>query len=175
MKRFSILLVILVGALFMGACGAGNSTAESEPADEGPVNADERAASEASSGADAVGEEIPVPGGTFTRVSPDELKEAMEEEDLVLINTHVPFAGDLPGTDFSIPYDEIDRNTERLPDKGARIALYCLGGPMSDEASRTLVELGYTNVWDLGGGMEAWGGGGGPPPHNPPTPPLEGA
>lgn len=152
MKRFSILLVVLFGAMFLGACGASDSTAENGSAPEETVNAGEQS----SSGGGAVGEEISVSGGAFTRVSPEEMKGAMEEEDLMLINTHVPFAGDILGTDLSIPYDEIGQNTERLPDKDARIALYCLGGPMSDEASRTLVELGYTNVWDLGGGMEAW-------------------
>jgi len=27
---------------------------------------------------------------------------------------------------------------------------------MSDIAARTLVGLGYTDVWDLAGGMDAW-------------------
>lgn len=157
MKRFSILLVILVGASFLGACGESDSTAGSGPSDEESANGGERASSDTSA---EVGEEIPVPGGTFTRVSPEELKESLEAGDVVLVNTHVPFAGDIPGTDLSIPYNEIGRNTGRLPGKGARIALYCLGGPMSDEASRTLVRLGYTNVRDLGGGMEAWRAGG---------------
>lgn len=154
MKRFLVPLIVLAGALFLGACGASDSASESGLAPEGPVNAVERAGGEAGGG--AVGEEISVSGGTFTRVSPEELKGTMETEDLVVVNTHVPFAGDIPGTDLSIPYDEIAGNTDKLPGKDARIALYCLGGPMSDEASRTLVELGYTNVWDLGGGMEAW-------------------
>lgn len=141
MKRLSIPLVILFGALFLGACGATDSTAEG--GSSGSVNG-------------GAGEEISTPDGTFTRVSPDALKAAMEGEDIVLVNTHVPFAGDIPGTDLSIPFDEIGQNLDRLPGKDARIALYCLGGPMSDEASRTLVRLGYTNVWDLDGGMEAW-------------------
>jgi len=27
---------------------------------------------------------------------------------------------------------------------------------MSEEASRALIELGYTQVWDVPGGMNAW-------------------
>jgi rhodanese-related sulfurtransferase len=80
-----------------------------------------------------------------------------KQEGVTLVNTHVPFQGKLPRTDLSIPYDEIGRSLDELPKgKDAKVALYCLGGPMSAVAAETLVGLGYTNVWDLGGGMEAW-------------------
>lgn len=102
------------------------------------------------------GQRIQAEGGSFTRVSPEELNRAMGEQNLVLVNTHIPYAGDLPGTDLSVPYDEIDENLDRLPGRDERIVLYCEGGPMSDEAARTLVSLGYSNVWDLDGGMDAW-------------------
>lgn len=106
---------------------------------------------------EAPGERVSVDGGTFTRVSPVELRSMMDEEDFPLVNVHVPFAGNIPDTDLSIPYDEIEQNLDRLPaDKDARIVLYCLGGPMSFDAAETLVGLGYTNVSDLDGGMEAW-------------------
>ena len=103
-----------------------------------------------------MGERIPAPGGSFTRVSPEELRSAMREGEIELINTHVPFEGDIPGTDLSIPYDEIRRNLEQLPGKKEEIALYCRSGRMSAAAAETLVGLGYKNVWDLKGGMIAW-------------------
>lgn len=91
--------------------------------------------------------------------SPDELKSTMKKDDVRLINTHIPFQGYLPNTDLSIPYEEIGQKTnlQKLPEnKDAKIVLYCKGGPMSYEAAGTLVKLGYTNVMDLDGGMDAW-------------------
>ena len=53
-------------------------------------------------------------------------------------------------------YDESGSRAYRLAGKNARIAVYCRSGRMSAEASQTLVEVGYTDVWGLGGGMLAW-------------------
>ena len=57
---------------------------------------------------------------------------------------------------MQIPYNDIEALTSALPDKNAPIILYCRSGRMSEEASRALVELGYTQIWDVPGGMNAW-------------------
>jgi rhodanese-related sulfurtransferase len=104
-----------------------------------------------------VEEQVSVSGGSYVRISATELEAMLNNKDFTLVNTHIPFEGNIPGTDLSIPYNEIDQNLGLLPtDKNAKIVLYCRSGRMSAEAAETLVKLGYTNIWDLAGGMIAW-------------------
>ncbi len=51
----------------------------------------------------------------------------------------------------------METNLAKLPqDKGAKIVLYCRSGSMSATAARVLVKQGYTNVYNLDGGMIGW-------------------
>ena len=92
----------------------------------------------------------------YTDLTVEQLVRMTETEDLTLVNTHIPFAGDLPGTDLSIRFDQLDQYLDRLPDKDAQIVLYCRSGGMSTSAAKELATLGYTNVYELNGGMNAW-------------------
>ncbi len=96
-------------------------------------------------------------GGAYTDVSVSEFEPMLENKDFTFVNVHIPFEGDIAKTDVSIPFDEIDQHLDQLPaDKGAKIVLYCRSGRMSAIAAETLVGLGYTDVWNLKGGMVEW-------------------
>lgn len=131
-------LFLLVTAVILAACGGQNTT----PA---PVDL----AAETTI--------VPVDGGSYTDVSVAGLASMLENKDFPLINVHVPYIGEIDGTDANIPFDQIAQNLDQLPaDKDAKIVVYCRSGGMSSVAARELVKLGYTNVWNLDGGMNAW-------------------
>jgi rhodanese-related sulfurtransferase len=103
------------------------------------------------------GETVTVSGGSYQNASVADLQTMLKSKDFVFVNVHIPFAGNIPDTDLSIPYDQIEQNLAQLPnDTNAKIVLYCRSGRMSEIAAEKLVSLGYTNVWNVRGGMVDW-------------------
>lgn len=108
---------------------------------------------------DVDGEKVGVDGGAYNNINTDELDSMLKNKDFVFVNVHIPFEGNIADTDLSIPYDQITEpaNLAQLPvDKNAKIILYCRSGRMSEIAAEALVKLGYTNIWNLDGGMLGW-------------------
>jgi rhodanese-related sulfurtransferase len=135
MSRTFVLFLLLV-AWLLSAC---NSTRTLAPAEE------------------VVGQQVSVAGGFYTDVGVAELQTMLANKDFTFVNVHIPFEGDIANTDLSIAYNEIEQNLGMLPaEKDAKIVLYCRSDRMSRIAAETLVDLGFTNVWNLDGGMVAW-------------------
>jgi molybdopterin/thiamine biosynthesis adenylyltransferase/rhodanese-related sulfurtransferase len=64
--------------------------------------------------------------------------------------------GMIPGSVF-IPRGHLESQAEnKLPDRDAEIVVYCAGGTRSAFATKTLKELGYTNVVNMAGGFGRW-------------------
>ncbi len=130
MKR--LLLLVGVVALLVSACarGAPNLTPERE---------------------------VSVDGKSYRVIPVTQLKSMLDNKDFLLVNVHIPYAGEIRETDLFVPYNEIEQNLSKLPaDKGAKIVVYCRSGMMSSVAAKTLTRLGYTNIWDVNGGITAW-------------------
>ena len=92
---------------------------------------------------------------SFQQISMDAAITQMAEEDnFILLDVRTPeeFAGGhIPGA-INIPNESIGENDiAELPDKEQRIYVYCRSGNRSKQASAKLVNLGYTNVVEIGG------------------------
>ena len=99
---------------------------------------------------------IIVPDGVYYQISPKELKAQLEHKDFTFINVHTPYEGEINQTDVLIAFDQIGSSKLLPKAKNAELVLYCRSGRMSTTAAATLVKLGYTNVRELRGGMNAW-------------------
>ena len=96
-------------------------------------------------------------GGSYQQVDAAALQSMLASKDFVFVNVHIPYEGEIEPTDLFLPYDTIDQQLAELPaDKNGKIVLYCRSGRMSAIAAEVLVSRGYTNVWELEGGMIAW-------------------
>jgi phage shock protein E len=96
-------------------------------------------------------------GAGYTDVNAAGLAIMLRAKAFPLVNVHIPYEGEIEGTDLFIPFDQVEANLGKLPsDRAARIVLYCRSGSMSATAARVLARRGYTDVWNLDGGMLAW-------------------
>jgi len=90
-------------------------------------------------------------------ITATELNQIMQKEDIFLVDVHTPEQQHIKGTDLFIPYNEIKKFKDKLPQgKNTAIYLYCESGPMGNAAAKSLYELGYRNLINLDGGTKAW-------------------
>jgi len=90
-------------------------------------------------------------------VSPQEFASLAKGKNAFMIDVHTPEQTHIPGTSATIPSDKIAENIDTLPaNKTTPILVYCRSGSMSGKASAEIAALGYSNVYDLEGGTNAY-------------------
>jgi len=137
-------LVAIAGSLLLVSC----SSDEGEPTDTGAATEDTAAGSGTTSAPSS---------DPYTDIAPDELAQMLESKDFLLINTHVPYEGEIEQTDLFIPFDQpVDEITELPEDKSTKMVLYCQSDRMSRIAAEAWADAGYDNLYNLDGGFVAW-------------------
>ncbi len=151
MKTISVLLLFFAPALLGGRCADSPSPPDGD-SDTSATGAD----TSSSEDEDSNSETASLPAQKF--VSPDQLSAALEGgADLLLLNVADVEFYELGciGESLLIPWDQLpDRLTEVSVD--ADILIYCRRGVRSESAFTTLQESGYTSLWILDGGIDAW-------------------
>lgn len=88
--------------------------------------------------------------GTITCVKMNDL---VTNEDAILIDVRTQSEyneGHLDGA-IHLDYETIDKNIgKKVARKDTKIVVYCHSGRRSSAAKKTLEDLGYTNVYDMG-------------------------
>lgn len=97
--------------------------------------------------------------GTYQKLDSEEAKKMMDSEKGVMIvdvRSQEEYEEKHINGAILIPNETIgDTTPKELPDKDAPILVYCRTGVRSKQASEKLIELGYTNIYDIGG-ITSW-------------------
>ena len=136
------LLIVPLVALLAVAAACGSAATDEDSTQAAPA---------------ALGQRVETEGGSYVNVTPQELQSMLSDDDLLVVNVYAGDMGEIEDTDLFIPYDQIAGRVGELPSqRDSEIVLYCRSGRSSAIAATTLIGLGYTDVWNLDGGMIAW-------------------
>ena len=98
-------------------------------------------------------------GGGVPYISPKEAKEALEmDKSIVLLDVREEEeyrVAHISGA-VLVPLSELGKKIEAvIPDKKTKMYVYCMSGGRSASACKVLHQMGYTQVYNLGG-IAAW-------------------
>ena len=97
------------------------------------------------------------------QITTEQLRDLVNSDrDFVLLDVRLPHERQAQGS--IAPFREVDiprgylefRAPDKLADADARIVVYCGTGKRSLLAARTLQRMGYTDVTNYAGGLNAW-------------------
>ena len=92
---------------------------------------------------------------TYKHISHDEARAmTAAQADVILLDVRTPQEYEkkhLPDA-VLLPIEDLrNGKLETLPDKNAKIIVYCWTGRRAEDAAALLTEKGYTNVYEMGG------------------------
>ena len=96
---------------------------------------------------------------TYQQITQEEAKDMMDAGDVIVLDVREQSefdAGHIPGA-VLLPVGTITKDTAAavIPEMDAVVLVYCRSGNRSKTASKALVNLGYTNIYEFGG-INTW-------------------
>ena len=96
---------------------------------------------------------------TYQQITQKEAKEMMDTQEVIVLDVREQNefdSGHIPGA-VLLPVGTITKDTAAsvIPKPDSVVLVYCRSGNRSKTASQTLVDLGYTNIYEFGG-INTW-------------------
>ena len=96
---------------------------------------------------------------TYQQITQEAAKDMMDTQKVIVLDVREQDefdAGHIPGA-VLLPVGTITKDTASavIPELDSVVLVYCRSGNRSKTASKTLVDLGYTNVYEFGG-INTW-------------------
>lgn len=90
----------------------------------------------------------------YKKITAEDAKALIDSENVIIVDVRTQSEYDDRHIENAIilPVSEIENKAEEMiTNKSAKLLVYCRSGNRSAAASQTLLEMGYTNVYDFGG------------------------
>jgi len=108
-------------------------------------------------GNNGLGTKVSINGGLYMDINSSELNQMLQNKDFILVNTDPVATKAIPNTDLFIPKDEvIDDLSLVSKNKNEKIVVYCMVGSNSRLVAAEFAEMGYTDIYNLSGGILEW-------------------
>jgi len=94
-------------------------------------------------------------GASYKTITENEAMELINNNAVIIdVRTGAEYASGYIDGAINVPVENISTISY---DKDTVIIVYCASGMRSANAAKTLIDLGYTNVYNLDGGLINWG------------------
>lgn len=104
-------------------------------------------------------EEIEVQAGEYVDLSPSEMVEMVKQKPGTVLDVRTPqetAEGVIEGAVVNDFYEDSFADRLNELDKNQPVYVYCAAGGRSSDAAEMMVESGFTEVYNLDGGMREW-------------------
>ncbi len=96
---------------------------------------------------------------SYEQITQEAAKEMVDSQEVIILDVRdqdEDDSGHIPGA-VLLPVGTIDDTTaaQVIPEKDSTVLVYCRSGNRSKTASAALADLGYTNIYELGG-INTW-------------------